>query len=113
MGKRVLLTDLIDPAAPSATGGSAAGRSATGGLPRGWVPAGDGLHARRDRRLMLREGWVLVLGLVAFGAAGAAFLWGAMPRGWSGAVRLGALVLVVALVGGVVAPSITRALTRR
>jgi hypothetical protein len=82
-------------------------------LPRGWVPAGDGVHARRDLRLLFREGWILVVGLVVFGAVGAAFVLGALPRGWSGALRALGLVAAVWLAAGVGGPLVTRALRRR
>lgn len=82
-------------------------------LPRGWALDEDNEHAHRDTRLLFREGWILVLGMAIFGAIGALFLWGAMPRGWSGVARLVVLFVVVLLAGGLVAPLVTRALTRR
>lgn len=82
-------------------------------LPRGWVLEQDGAHARRDARLLFREGWILVVGLVSFGAVGLSFLLGAMPRGWGGLGRLAVLVVVVLAVGGLVGPMVTRALNRR
>jgi hypothetical protein len=81
-------------------------------LPRGWVLEDDHEHARRDARMLFREGWILVLGMVSFGAVGLGFLWGAMPRGWSGLLRFAVLVGVVLLVGGLVGPLITRSLQR-
>jgi len=82
-------------------------------LPRGWALADDHRHAYRDARLLFREGWILVVGLVVFGSVGLGFLWGAMPRGWSGVLRFVVLVGVVIVLGGLVAPGITRALNRR
>ena len=111
MSELVPLENLVDADALRAARGRPADLRAA--LPRGWVPADDGLHARRDRRLLFREGWVLIAGLVVFGAAGASFLWGAMPHGWSGVLRIGGLALAVALAGGIVAPIVTRALARR
>lgn len=73
----------------------------------------DGAHARRDLRLFFREAWILLLGLVVFGSVGLAFLWGAMPRGWGGVVRLATLVGVVLFAGGIVGPLVTRAVYRR
>ena len=73
----------------------------------------DGQHAYRDARLLYREGWILILGLVVFGSVGLGFLWGAVPRGWSGVVRIAALIGVVLVLGGLVAPWITRTLNRR
>jgi len=68
--------------------------------------------ATRDRRWLFRESWVLLLGLVCFGAGGLTFLWGAMPRGWEGVLRLVLLLGIVLLVGGFVGPLISRALLR-
>lgn len=82
-------------------------------LPRGWVLCDDGVHARRDLRLVFREGWILIAGLVSFGAVGAGFLWGAMPRGWAGLARIAVLVVAVLALGGLVAPMITKTLNRR
>lgn len=82
-------------------------------LPRGWALAEDNLHAYRDARLFFREGWILLVGLLVFGSVGLGFLWGAMPRGWDGLLRFLVLIGVVIVLGGVVAPGITRALNRR
>jgi hypothetical protein len=82
-------------------------------LPKGWVLDEDGRSARRDLRLFFRDGWVLLLGLVSFGAAGLGIFWYSFPRGLAGFVRLGVLVLVLLLVGGLVAPWITRRLNKR
>lgn len=82
-------------------------------LPRGWVLEDDLQHARKDVRMMFREGWILIFGMASFGLVGAGFLWGAMPRGWGGLVRFATLVVVVLLAGGLVAPMITRALNRK
>jgi len=82
-------------------------------LPRGWLLEADRVHARRDLRLFFREGWMLALCLLVFGALGALFLLGAAPRGWSGVLRLIGLVAAVALAGGIAGPVITRALRDR
>ncbi len=82
-------------------------------LPPGWVLADDGEHAYRDRRLLFRQGWILILGLAIFGSVGLAFLLDAVPSGWRGIGRLVSLLGLVLLVGGLVAPRITRALQRR
>lgn len=82
-------------------------------LPRGWALDQDGTHAHRDARLFFREAWILIVGLVVFGSVGLGFLWGAMPRGAHGLLRFGLLLGAVALLGGVVAPLVTRALQRR
>ncbi len=82
-------------------------------LPRGWVPEPDGVHARRDGRIFFREGWILVLCLVVFGALAVLFLLGGTPRGWAGILRILALVAAVWIAGGLAAPLVTRALRRR
>lgn len=109
----VPLERLVDPARLSSDGRAPTPRGLRAALPRGWALADDGKHAYRDARLLLREGWILVLGLVVFGSAGAAFLLSALPRGARGIVRFALLVGIVLLVGGLVAPRITRALQRR
>ena len=81
-------------------------------LPRGWVLDEDGCHARRDLRVLARDGWVLILGLVCFGSVGIAMFWQTFPRGWAGIGRFAALVAVILVAGGLVAPGITRALNR-
>jgi len=82
-------------------------------LPPGWVLDEDGKTARRDLRVLAKDGWVLVIGLVCFGAAGIGLFWKAFPRGWGGFLRFGILIAVVLIAGGLVAPMITRALNRR
>jgi hypothetical protein len=116
VGERELvpIEELIDLDALRDGGGNPpSARALRAALPRGWALADDQRHAYRDARLLFREGWILIVGLVVFGSVGGAFLWGAMPRGWSGVLRIGGLVLVVLLLGGVVAPLITRALYRK
>ncbi|MFT5050786.1 MAG: hypothetical protein ACI8QZ_002189 [Chlamydiales bacterium] len=82
-------------------------------LPPGWVLDADGKTARRDLRVLARDGWVLVIGLVSFGAVGLGLFWSTFPRGWRGIGRFAALIGLVLVGGGLVAPMITRALTRR
>jgi hypothetical protein len=82
-------------------------------LPRGWALEENGAHAHRDARLFFREAWILIVGLIVFGSVGLAFLLGAMPSGARGWLRFGLLIAAVALLGGVVAPLVTRALQRR
>ena len=82
-------------------------------LPPGWVLNEDGVTARRDLRVLARDGWVLVVGLVCFGAVGAGLFWSTFPRGWAGVLRFVMLVVVVLVAGGLVAPMITRALNRK
>lgn len=110
LGDRVPIEQLVDLTALSEDGQPPSKRALRAALPRGWVLEEDGRHARKDLRLLFREGWILVVGLIVFGSAGLAFLWGAMPRGWRGLGRLGLLVLVVLVVGGLVGPLISRSL---
>ncbi len=81
-------------------------------LPRGWVLEEDGVTARSDARLLFKEGWVLILGLVCFGAAVIGLFWWSFPRGSTGWVRFATVVAVVLVAGGVVGPLVTRVLTR-
>jgi hypothetical protein len=82
-------------------------------LPRGWVLEDDHRHARRDARLLFREGWILIVGLVVFGSAAVGLFYLTFPRGWPGVARAAVLLAVLLLLGGLVAPAITRALHRR
>jgi hypothetical protein len=82
-------------------------------LPRGWVLEDDHRHARRDARLLFREGWILIAGLVAFGSAAIGLFYFTLPRGWPGVARAAILLAVLLVLGGLVAPAITRALHRR
>ncbi|TAJ24906.1 MAG: hypothetical protein EPO68_00695 [Planctomycetota bacterium] len=112
---RVPIAELVDLGALERERGRAlTPAELRGALPRGWVPdETDAGYARRDGRLLFSDGWILVTALVTFGCIGLFFLWSAMPRGWSGVARFGMLVGGVVLVGGLVAPRITRALQRR
>lgn len=81
-------------------------------LPRGWVLDEDGKSARRDARMLFREGWMLVLFLACFGAAAVGlFLWG-FPRGSAGWIRLAVALVILLVAGGIAAPILTRALSR-
>ena len=110
MSARVPLHELIDPGELHALGPSPSPAAVRKLLPRGWVPDEDGVSARRDLRLFFREGWILVVCLVVFGSIGAMFVLGAVPRGWSGVLRVLALVAVVWLAAGIAGPIVTRAL---
>lgn len=112
MRERVPIAELVDPERLRALGPAPSPASLRALLPRGWVPAEDGLHARRDLRLFFREGWILVLCLIVFGSLGAMFVLGALPRGWSGVLRVVLLIGFVWLAAGVAGPLITRALRR-
>jgi hypothetical protein len=109
----VPVEELVDLARVRADGRAPNARELRAALPRGWALADDGRYAYRDARLFFREGWILLLGLVVFGSAGAAFLWGGLPRGARGILRFALLVGIVLVVGGLVAPRITRALHRK
>ena len=111
--RAVPLSQLIDLAALRTDGRPPTPRRIREALPRGWALADDNEHAYRDARLLFRQGWILIVGLVVFGSVGLGFLWGALPRGWDGVLRFGVLVGVVLVLGGLVAPTITRALNRR
>ena len=113
MRERVPIRALVDPERLRALGPDPSPARLRALLPRGWVPDADREYARRDLRLFFREGWILLLCLVAFGSAGAAFLFGAAPRGWSGVLRVLGLVAAVWLAAGIAGPLITRSLQRR
>ena len=68
---------------------------------------------RRDARLLFREGWMLALCLVCFGAAALGLFWWSSPRGLAGWIRLGLGASLVLLAGGLAAPVVARALLRR
>jgi len=68
---------------------------------------------RRDGRLLFRDGWMLILFLVCFGAAAGGIFWWSAPRGGAGWIRFGVAVLLVLVAGGIVAPIVTRAIYRR
>jgi len=111
--ERVPVRDLVDLDTLGAGGRPPTPSQIRAALPRGWALDEDHEHAYRDARLLFREGWILVAGLVVFGSVGLGFLWGAMPHGWNGILRLVLLVGVVLLLGGLVGPTITRTLNRR
>lgn len=111
--RRVPVSELVDLEHLRAGGRPLTPRRVREALPRGWVLEEDGEHAHRDARLFFREAWILLLGLVVFGCAALVFLWGGLPRGWAGVVRLVLLVALTLLVGGFVGPWVTRTLGRR
>ena len=109
----VPVEQLVDLEALSEGGRPPSASRIRAALPRGWVLDEDGRTARRDGRLFFSQGWVLIAGLIAFGAAAIGLFYRTFPRGWSGVGRaLGLLVLLLVL-GGLVAPAVTRALNRR
>jgi len=111
--ERVPIEELIDLEALREGGREPTPARLRAALPRGWVLEDDQRHARRDLRLFFREAWILVAGLVIFGSSAVLLFWSTFPRGWSGVVRALVLVGVMVLIGGLVAPTITRALNRR
>jgi len=111
--ERVAVEELVDLARLRADGRAPTPAQVRAALPRGWVLEADGRHARRDLRLFFRQGWILALGLVVFGAVGLALFWSTFPRGPAGIVRFALLLGLVLLAGGLVAPIVTRALQRR
>ncbi|MBM3986745.1 MAG: hypothetical protein FJ294_02160 [Planctomycetes bacterium] len=82
-------------------------------LPNGWKLDDDGIHAVRDLRLFFSQSWVLLLGLVMFGAAGLGLFATTFPRGERALLRVAILVGVMLVIGGVIGPLVTRALNRR
>lgn len=110
---RVPVEQLVDVDALGSGGRPPTPKELRQALPPGWALDEDGKTARRDLRVLAKDGWVLVIGLVCFGAAGIGLFYQAFPRGWGGVLRFGALIFVVLIAGGLVAPMITRALNRR
>lgn len=111
--ERVPIEQLIDLAALREDGREPTPARLRAALPRGWVLEDDHRHARRDLRLFFREAWILLAGLMLFGASAVLLFCSTFPRGWSGVVRAAILVLAMVLIGGLVAPMVTRALHRR
>ena len=111
--ERVPIGELVDLAALARDGRPVTPRRIREALPRGWALDDDNEHAHRDVRLLFREGWILILGLLVFGALGGVFLSSGVPSGWAGVLRVLGLIALVLVFGGVAAPLITRALYRR
>ncbi len=111
--KRVPVGELVDLEALARDGRPPTPARIRAALPRGWVLDADGRTARRDGRVFFRDSWVLLSGLIMFGAAGIGLFWQTFPRGWSGVTRAALLVAMMLVLGGVVAPLVTRAVYRR
>lgn len=112
-GRTVPVSELLDLEALGRDGRPPTPATIRAALPRGWVLEPDGVTARRDARLFFREGWILLVGLVCFGSAGVALFYSTFPKGMRGVVRVVVLLGLMVVIGGVVAPRITRALNRR
>ena len=108
--ERVPISELIDLDALRADGRELHPREIRAQLPRGWVLDPDHRHAHRDVRLFFREGWILLCGLVIFGAIGGTFVWGGQPQGWRGILKLVLALVLLVVAGGVAGPTITRTL---
>lgn len=111
--RRVPVSELVDLERLGRGGRPPTPAELRAALPPGWVLEPDGRTARRDRRVLHRGSWVLLLALVSFGAAGVGLFWMSFPRGAAGLLRLAGLLVLLVLAGGVVAPAVTRALNRR
>ncbi len=107
------IEELVDLESLSREGRAPSPRAIREALPPGWVLDEDGKTARRDLRILAREGWVLALGLVLFGGAAIVLFMETFPKGWRGAGRAALLIVAVLLPGGIVGPLVTRALNRR
>ena len=111
--REVPLEDLIDVASLRSDGRAPTPQQIREALPRGWAYDAKSGTAFRDGRLLFRDGWVLIVGLVSFGAVGLGLFWTTFPSGWRGISRFLSILLIVAIAGGVVGPMITRALSQR
>ena len=88
-------------------------RELRGALPRGWALDDNGTTAHRDARLLFREGWILIIGMLLFGIGAVIFFSSVLPHGWAGFLRFAGVAVAVLLAGGIVGPIISRALLRR
>lgn len=82
-------------------------------LPPGWVLQPGGREARRDLRVLARDGWVLLTGLVCFGAAVIGLFSYSLPKGGEGLWTLLMIIVTLIVSAGWVGPMITKALMRR
>jgi hypothetical protein len=111
--KRVHVDELVDRARIRKDGRPPTPAELRAALPAGWKLDDDGEHAVRDLRLFFSQSWVLLLGLVMFGAAGVGLFATTFPRGERAFVRIAILLAVMVVIGGVIGPLVTRALMRR
>jgi hypothetical protein len=110
---RVPVSELVDLSKLGPRDRAPTPREIREALPRGWVLEDDGVTAHSDARLMFKEGWMLIAGLVCFGAAVLGLFYFTFPRGSAGWMRFAVLIGVVLVAGGVVGPMVTRTLNRR
>lgn len=111
--KRVPVDELVDRARIRKDGRPPTPAELRAALPAGWKLDDDGEHAVRDLRLFFSQSWVLLLGLVMFGAAVIGLLATTLPRGTRAFARVGILLALMLVIGGVIGPLVTRALNRR
>ena len=111
--REVPVSELIDLESLRSDGREPTPKQIREALPVGWALDEDGKTAFRDGRLFFRDGWVLLLGLVCFGAAGLGLFFFALPSGFAAVVRLVVTLVIVLLAGGLIAPVMTRALNRK
>ena len=111
--QRVRVDELVDLSKIRSDGRPPTPAQLRAALPNGWKLDDDGVHAVRDLRLFFSQSWVLVLGLVMFGAAAIGLFATTFPRGERALLRVAILVGVMIVIGGVIGPLVTRALNRR
>ena len=111
--KRVRVEELVDLARLGRGGRPPTQSELRAALPLGWVLDDDGEHAIRDRRVFFGRSWVLICGLVMFGAAAVGLFATTLPRGWRGVTRAAVLLGLLLVIGGLVGPLVTRTLNRR
>lgn len=112
-GRRVPIEQLVDPALFGDGTKTPHPYKLRDALPAGWILEPDLKHARRDRRLLAGGGWVLVIGMVSFGTVAFFIFRDAFPKGIGAYLRLGGMLAILLLAGGVVGPLVTRALTQK
>lgn len=111
--RRVHVDELVDRSRIRRDGRPPTPAELRAALPSGWKLDDDGEHAVRDLRLFFSQSWVLLLGLVTFGAAAVGLFATTFPKGPRALVRVAILVAVMIVIGGVIGPLVTRALNRR